>query len=121
MPGQGPVEPADAPAPARGEGTAHAAAHTAVYRTVAHDLRNRIEHGEIEATLPSRQRLTTEYGVSHHTIRRAVELLAAQAILDPHGAAGTPVRGSARGSGAGQAAQDRQPQVPTPHRVGRTP
>lgn len=61
------------------------------YHAVADDLRERIDRGEITGMLPSRLRLATEYAASRATIKRAVEELAAEGILAPHGSEGTEV------------------------------
>jgi GntR family transcriptional regulator len=52
------------------------------YRTIAGDLRRRIESGEIAAggLLPSEAELSEAYGVSRVTVRKALELLRADGV-----------------------------------------
>ncbi|MER5888851.1 GntR family transcriptional regulator [Streptomyces sp. NPDC001941] len=71
----------------------------APHETVADDLRARIGRGEFQGALPSRLRLSTQYRVSQFIVSRAVNLLAAEGLLLPQGAAGTFVRpATARGA-----------------------
>jgi GntR family transcriptional regulator len=48
---------------------------TPLYRQVAALLRARIESGEITSRLPSLRTIAQEYGVSHITAEKAVQLL----------------------------------------------
>ncbi|MFC7308143.1 GntR family transcriptional regulator [Streptomyces monticola] len=78
------------PAGCRGDAAPRASTGSG-YRAVACDLRERIARGEITGMLPSRTRLAVHYATSRSTIKRAVEELAAQGLLAPHGSAGTQV------------------------------
>ncbi len=54
------------------------------YRTIADDLRERVAVGEFAAgrTLPSEAELSTSYGASRVTIRKALELLRDEGLVD---------------------------------------
>jgi GntR family transcriptional regulator len=54
------------------------------YRAIADDLRRRVEGGEFAAgrLLPSEARLSAEYDASRITIRRALELLREEGLVD---------------------------------------
>jgi GntR family transcriptional regulator len=54
------------------------------YRTIAGDLRERVAAGEFAAgrTLPSEAELSTSYGASRVTIRKALELLRDEGLVD---------------------------------------
>jgi GntR family transcriptional regulator len=54
------------------------------YRSIADELRRRVEAGEFAAgrLLPSESALSTEYGASRITVRRALELLRDEGLVD---------------------------------------
>lgn len=61
------------------------------YRQIAAELRGRIERGEyaIDALLPSQRELSEEFGVSHMTLRHAIETLKLEGLLLTKHGAGT--------------------------------
>ncbi len=60
-----------------------------VYRTVMHDIKHKILHGEYQGMrLPDERSLAEEYQVSRSSMKRALELLAQQGIVFKKGAAG---------------------------------
>jgi GntR family transcriptional regulator len=54
------------------------------YRTIADELRSRIDSGELAAgaLLPSESELSAAYGVSRVTVRKALELLRDEGLID---------------------------------------
>jgi len=54
------------------------------YRTIADELRSRVESGELAAgaLLPSESELSAAYGVSRVTVRKALELLRDEGLID---------------------------------------
>ncbi|HEY8544988.1 MAG TPA: GntR family transcriptional regulator [Acidimicrobiales bacterium] len=54
------------------------------YRTIADDLRRRVENGDFAAggLLPSESELSGGYGVSRVTVRKALELLREEGLID---------------------------------------
>jgi DNA-binding GntR family transcriptional regulator len=54
------------------------------YRTIADELRSRVESGELAAgaLLPSESELSAAYGVSRVTVRKALELLRDERLID---------------------------------------
>jgi GntR family transcriptional regulator len=70
---------------------------TSGYRHVADDLRAAIGRGDYSpgAMLPPQDELAEHYGLNRNTIRRAVNLLHAQGLVDPIRGHGTRVRRAA--------------------------
>ncbi|MGW1076540.1 GntR family transcriptional regulator [Streptomyces sp. NPDC002537] len=64
------------------------------YQRIAADLRNRIESGELEmgTQLPAETALATQYRVGAPTVRRALELLQAEGMVDKFHGRGNFVR-----------------------------
>jgi DNA-binding GntR family transcriptional regulator len=54
------------------------------YRTIADELRRRVESGDLAAgaLLPSESELSESYGVSRVTVRKALELLREESLID---------------------------------------
>ena len=65
---------------------------TPLYRQVAELLRARIKSGEITSRLPSLRTITQEYGVSHITAEKAVQLLRDDGVVVTQVGKGTYVR-----------------------------
>ena len=55
-------------------------------------LRGRIESGELRSRLPSLKTITEEYGVSHITAEKAVQVLKDEGLVDVVVGKGTYVR-----------------------------
>lgn len=51
------------------------------YRVVADDLRAKIAAGKITGKLPSREKLAEEYGVTHMTVARALDVLKDEGLI----------------------------------------
>ncbi|WP_007023461.1 GntR family transcriptional regulator [Saccharomonospora iraqiensis] len=60
-----------------------------VWRQVAQHLAERIATGEFQRRLPNREIIASEYGVSVHSVRRAVRYLADQGVVTAVNARGT--------------------------------
>ncbi|MEU5438729.1 GntR family transcriptional regulator [Streptomyces sp. NPDC020719] len=65
------------------------------WQQVGDDLRDRIHTGRLRGRLPLRLRSADEYGVSTHTVTKAVQHLADEGLLGIAGGQGTNVRLSA--------------------------
>jgi DNA-binding GntR family transcriptional regulator len=63
-----------------------------LYVQVATVLRGRIESGELRSRLPSLKTITEEYGVSHITAEKAVQVLKDEGLVDVVVGKGTYVR-----------------------------
>jgi GntR family transcriptional regulator len=59
------------------------------YRVVADDLREKINSGKIRGKLPPRTALAEEYGVTHMTVARALDVLKDEGLI--YGVAGLGV------------------------------
>jgi GntR family transcriptional regulator len=51
------------------------------YRIVADDLRHKIKSGKISGKLPSREKLAEEYGFTHMTVARALDILKDEGLI----------------------------------------
>jgi DNA-binding GntR family transcriptional regulator len=65
-----------------------------VYRQIADDLRSAILSGRLPdgARVPSEERLCQEHGVSRTTVRKAIEVLKGEGLVDVRAPLGTFVR-----------------------------
>ena len=63
-----------------------------LWAQVLADLRLRIERGEFSARFPTDAELTSEYGVSRHTVREAARRLQSEGVIDRGRGLGTFVR-----------------------------
>jgi DNA-binding GntR family transcriptional regulator len=48
---------------------------------VADDLRHKIKAGKISGKLPSREKLAEEYGLTHVTVARALDILKDEGLV----------------------------------------
>ncbi|GAA5193126.1 hypothetical protein GCM10023322_54320 [Rugosimonospora acidiphila] len=69
-------------------------ADRAQYRQIADTLRDAILRGELQdgARVPSEERLRQEHGVSRTTVRKAIEVLKGEGLVDVRAPRGTFVR-----------------------------
>lgn len=51
------------------------------YERVLTGLRRRIENGELTGQLPTRLKIAEEYGVTHMTVQRAIDMLKAEGLV----------------------------------------
>lgn len=65
---------------------------TPLYVQVANDLTARIESGEITSRLPSLRTISQEYGVSHITAEKAMQVLRDAGLVETTIGRGTYVR-----------------------------
>jgi GntR family transcriptional regulator len=65
---------------------------TPLYVQVAAILRGRIERGEITSRLPSLKTITEEFGVSHITAEKAMQVLKDEGLVETVTGKGTYVR-----------------------------
>ena len=63
-----------------------------LWRQVLDDLERRIGEGEIVDRFPTDRELVTEYGVSRHTVREAVQRLHARGLVERHRGRGSFLR-----------------------------
>lgn len=59
------------------------------YRAVADDLREKIKSGELTGKLPSRSKLSEQYGVATMTIDRAISVLVEEGLVRAYPGLGT--------------------------------
>jgi DNA-binding GntR family transcriptional regulator len=65
---------------------------TPLYVQVAAILRGRIERGEITSRLPSLKTITEEFGVSHITAEKAMQVLKDEGLVETATGKGTYVK-----------------------------